>query len=83
MTFTRKIAKEIADISFSYVLDCIRGFSDTGYDLGETGEDFEQNFEEDLESKGIKPSFSKVKMCKEEFDKKIKRLNDYLQKKYY
>ena len=45
----QKIAKQIAATSFGYVLDCILGYSDTGYAMSTDVSEFEQNFEEDLE----------------------------------
>lgn len=67
--FNRKIAKEIAATSFSYVIDCILGNSDTGYNLDTGKEEFETNFEEDLEEKDIIIT-----------DKRIKIIGDYYEK---
>jgi len=82
-SFTRKKAREIADISFCYLLDCMMGYSDTGYDLSEEASYFEQNFEEDLEKENIPITPYKIKIISEEFDKLKKEFENYVRKKYY
>lgn len=81
--FTRKIAKEIADKSFGYVLDCILGYSDTGYDMNTSTDEFEQNFEEDMQEKGIVITPHRVKVCCEEYNKLTTKFTAWVRKKYY
>ena len=80
--FTKKIAREIAKTSFGYVIDCLKGVSDSGYDLSTDVVEFEQNFEEDLEAKGIKPTTYKVKVCRDYLKKMFEKAEKQLDKIY-
>ena len=80
--FTRKIAKEIAHKSFDHVLDCILGYSDSGYELKSDVEIFEQNFEEDLQEKKIVVTERRIKICKEEYEKLQAKFEQFVRKKY-
>lgn len=79
----QKIAKQVAATSFGYVLDCILGYSDTGYDMGTDVSEFEQNFEEDLEELGIIPTNSKIEKIKKAFVKMQEGFEKQTRKKYY
>jgi len=81
--FTKKIAKEIANTSFGYVLDCLMGYSDSYYDLNTETEVFEQNFEEDIKEKGFVVTDRKIEMCIEEYEKLKKSFEVFIRKKYY
>ena len=81
--FTRKIAKEIAETSFGYVLDCILGYSDTGYDMGTDASEFEQNFEEDLEEKNIVITDLRIKIISEYYEKMRLDFINKVRKKFY
>lgn len=80
--FNKKIAKEIAETSFTYVIDCILGYSDSGYTLGDTGESFEQNFEEDLQERGINRTEGRMKIIVEQYDKMRNKLINSLRTKF-
>ncbi len=81
--FSKEIAKTIADKSFSYVLDCIMGYSDSEYTLRSDAETFEQNFEEDLEALGINVTTYKIKVISAEYDKLVSTLVKQIRKQYY
>lgn len=81
--FNKKIAREIADRSFGHVLDCVLGYSDPDYDLRMEADMFEQNFEEDLEEKGITVTPMKIRVISEEYDKMKAKFEAYVRKKYY
>ncbi len=68
--FTKKLARKIADQSFCYMLDCVMGYSDSGYSLNTFGEEFEQNFEEDLEELGITATSKRLKIIVNYYDKR-------------
>ena len=80
--FNTKVAKEVAQNSLWLVLDSIVGISDSDYTLGTSTETFEQNFEEDLEEKGIKPTERRIKICRLEFEKLIEKIKKPIQKYY-
>ncbi len=82
MKFTKAIAKEIANRSFDDVLDCVLGRQDSDYSLGMTGEDFEQNFEEDLEEKGFVATESRLKAIAREYDKRVAKARHAIEKHY-
>ena len=81
--FTNKIAQEIAKKSFSYTLDCILGYGDREYSLEDDSSTFEQDFEEDLEERGIEPTLLKIKIISKYYDKMVEDCKKYLRKKYY
>jgi len=67
--FTKKIAREIAEMQFSRTLDCLLGRQDPDYNFDSPISKFEQNFTEDLEEKGIVAT-----------PKRIEIINAYYQK---
>ncbi|MBN2747416.1 MAG: hypothetical protein JXR34_11880 [Bacteroidales bacterium] len=81
--FNRTIAKDIAETSFGYVLDCILGYSDTGYDMGTEASEFEQNFEEDLEEKNIVITDKRIKNISELHEKMRFDFISKTRKKFY
>lgn len=81
--FSKKIAKNVAEKSFGYVLDCILGYSDPDYNLGTRAEDFEQNFEEDLEEKNITITDQRIKIIYEYYEKLRLDLTKKIRKKFY
>lgn len=81
--FTKKIAKEIAMTSFGYVLDCVLGYSDSGYTLEWDGEDFEQNFDEDLKELGLTSNERRIAIITKEFDLLKEKFEVYVRRKYY
>lgn len=80
--FTTAIAKEIAKTTFGHVVDCIRGYSDSGYDLRTDIEYFRQNFEEDLEEMGLTITESRIEKISKEYEKMILKLDSYITKYY-
>ena len=72
--FSKKIAREVAEKSFDQMLDCVLERQDPDYSIMRKGEDFEQNFEEDLEEIGINPTFAKIKIISDYYDKKHAKL---------
>ncbi len=81
--FNKKVAKEIAKKSFGYVLDCILDYSDSQYGFNTSADEFEQNFEEDLEERGIVATERRIKIIRLEYEKLQKEFEAYLRKKYY
>lgn len=81
--FNKTIAKRIAETSFGYVLECILGYSDSGYTLGTNAEDFEQNFEEDLEEKNIVITDKRIKIISEYYEKMRRDFVAKAEKKLY
>ncbi len=65
--FTKKIAKEVALISFGYVLDGLLGYGDMNYTMGEEVSVFEQNFTEDLEEMNIIVTPKRIKEVNEQY----------------
>lgn len=80
--FTYMVANHVAQISFDYTLDCILGHSDSDYNLGNTGEEFEQNFEEDLLKLGCVVNERRLRKCAEAYDRIRKKLEKHIQAKY-
>ena len=80
--FNAKVAKEIAEISFGHVLDCILGYC-SGYDLGDESSEFEQNFEEALLERGIPATEGRIKKVSIQFDKMRNSFIEKIRKKYY
>lgn len=70
--FNQKIAKEIAQKQLDHTLDCVLGVTDPDYHLSDDISEYEQNFEEDLQEKGINPTPVKI----EEINKHYKRMVD-------
>lgn len=66
--WSKKLAREIARTSFGYVLDCLKGVSDTGYTMSTTADDFQTNFEEDIEGLGFAVTSLKMDMIEAEYD---------------
>ncbi len=81
--FSTAIANKIALRSFGLVLDCVLGYSDTGYELCAVGADFEQNYEEDLEQMGITPTAKRIAKCSDCFDNLIQGFIKMVRAKYY
>ncbi len=81
--FTKKIAKEIAARSFGHTLDCVLGYADSGYGLGDDVSNFEQNFEEDLEEKNIQITPYRLKVCCECYTDMVHKFELMVRKKYY
>lgn len=81
--FNKTIAKEIAATSFGYVLDCILGYSDSGYDMSNEATEFEQNFEEDLEEKNIVITDKRIKIISEYYEKMRLDFIAKTRKKFY
>ena len=77
---TKKIAKDIALTSFDYVTDCLLGVSDSEYNLGTDVSEFEANFEEDLEEKGINPTAGKIKLIMKYFEIERAKLKKVINK---
>ena len=81
--FNRTIAKDIAETSFGYVLDCILGYSDADYHMGTKASEFEQNFEEDLEEKNIVITDKRIKLIAEYYEKMRLDFISKTRKKFY
>ncbi len=81
--FTVKIAKQVAERSFYYVIDNILGRQDFHYPLETTPTDeFEQNFTEDLEELNITATPKRVEVIKAEYEKMRDRAIKHIVKLY-
>lgn len=83
MILTHKLVKEIAKQSFGHVLDCVLGYSDALYTMENTGEDFIQNFEEDLQESGLSPTEKRLEKIVKEYDNMRNKFINDVRKKYY
>lgn len=84
LKFSQKIARQVAEKSFGHVTDCILGYADSGYDLQSySGEDFEQNFEEDLREMGLVSNERRIRICAKQFDKLKDGFEKYIRRRYY
>lgn len=76
--FNQKVAKEIAQKQLDHTLDCVLGNTDPDYHLSDDISEYEQNFEEDLQEKGINPTTVKIEAINKQYqrmvDKAIKSL---------
>jgi hypothetical protein len=79
--FTKKIARKIANNSLVYVLDCLLGYDDSGYNLSSEGHQFETNFTEDLEALDITATPKRVEIITQIFDTEIDKVHEYIRKK--
>ena len=81
--FNRTIAKDIAETSFGYVLDCILGYSDNGYDMSTKVSEFEQNFEEDMKEQNIVITDKRIKIISDYYEKMRLDFIEKTRKKFY
>lgn len=81
--FNQKTAKEIALTSFGYVIDCIMGNGDMGYDLGTLTSEFEQNFTEDLEERSLIVTDHRISVINQEYDKLCSKMQNRIWRTYY
>ncbi len=81
--FNKTIAKDIAETNFGYVLDCILGYSDDGYDIGTEASELEQNFEESLDEKNIAITDKRIKIISEYYEKMRLDFIAKTRKKFY
>ncbi|HXR84302.1 MAG TPA: hypothetical protein VN722_08340 [Hanamia sp.] len=76
--FNQKIANEIAQKQLDHTIDCVIGATDPDYHLSDDIGEYEQNFEEDLQEKGIHPTPVKIEAINKQYqrlvDKAIKSL---------
>lgn len=71
--FNQKIAKEIAQRQIDQTIDCVLGVTDPDYSLHDEIHVFEQNFEEDLQEKGINPTSSKIASITKHYEKMVSK----------
>lgn len=81
--FNNTIAKKIAQKNFDLVIDCLCGYSDTGYNLYTEAEEFEQNFEESLEEMNITVTDKRIEIISNHYNKFINKLRRYIEKTFY
>jgi hypothetical protein len=77
--FTKEIAKEIANNSLVFMLDCILGHDDSGYDLYSNVEEFEDNFTEELEELGIKVTKARLSTISKIYEKEATKIRKYVE----
>lgn len=80
--FSNKIAREIAEKQFDQTLDCMRGVTDPDYGLDDELYEFEQNFEEDLQERGVNTTPARVEKIKEIYGKMAEKARAKLDKVY-
>jgi len=79
MRFTKKIARKVIQKQIDHTIDSVIGITDPDYNLGMEGNEFEQNFTEDMEELNIVVTEKRMKICFEEYDKIRMRAIKYLQ----
>lgn len=65
--FTNKIAKQIAQNQFNWTIGCVIGTDDPDCNLYEDVNNFEQNFEENLEEMNINPTPKRLELIKKHY----------------
>lgn len=80
--FNNKVAKEIASISFGYVVDSMLGISDPDYTLGTEKDEFQDNFAEDLEFKNLIVTERRVEIIGEFYEAMRYKMYVQMIKKY-
>ena len=78
--FNQKIAKEIAQKQLDHTLDCVLGNTDLDYHLSDDLSEYEQNFEEDLQERGINPTPVKIEAIKKQYQRMIDKAVKSLRK---
>jgi len=78
--FNQKIAKEIAQKQLDHVIDCVLGITDPDYHLSDGISEYEQNFEEDLQERGINPTSSKIEAINKQYERLHDKVTKFLRK---
>jgi hypothetical protein len=81
-TFTNKKAKDIAFKNFGHTLDCVLGYSDSGYSIKDEADSFDQNFEEDITELGVTPTDGRIKMVRDYYKKMVSDFEKFVRNKY-
>jgi len=80
--FTKKIANQAAQRHLNWVIGCITGTDDPGYDLLSEYSDIEQELQENLEYFGVESSACRLQAVWDSYVKKrdrvIKALNKFI-----
>ena len=80
--FTKKIAREIAEQQFGWTLNCILGYQDPDFDLETDIDEFEQNFTEDLEEKGIIVTPKRIEVINNYYQKLVDNAKKVIERLY-
>lgn len=78
--FNQKIAKEIAQKQLDHTIDCLLGNTEPDYHLSDDIAEYEQNFEEDLQEKGINPTPLKIENINKHYNRMIDKVTKALKK---
>lgn len=78
--FNQKIAKEIAQKQLDHTIDCVLGVTDPDYNFSDDVDYYEQNFEEDLQEKGINPTPVKIEAINKHYKRMVDKAVRYLRK---
>ncbi|MES2428269.1 MAG: hypothetical protein V4560_14915 [Bacteroidota bacterium] len=78
--FNQKIAKEIAQKQIDHTLDCVLGVTDPDYHLSDPISEYEQNFEEYLQEKGINTTPVKIEAINKQYQRMVNRAISSLKK---
>lgn len=78
--FNQKIAKEIAQRQLDHTIDCVLGNTDPDYFLSDDVSEYEQNFEEYLQEKGINPTPVKIEAINRQYQRMVDKAVKLLKK---
>lgn len=78
--FTQKIAKQLAQKQFNWMIGCLLGTDDPDYSLTTPIEEIEQNLEEGLKEIGINPTTKRVADISRHYSAMTEKVIRYLEK---
>ena len=78
--FNKSIAKEIAQKQLDHTIDCVIGVTDDDYHLSDDLDIYEQNFEKDLQGRGINPTSVKIIEINKQYKRMVDKAVNYLKK---
>lgn len=76
--FNQTIAREIAQKQLDHTIDCVLGVTDPDYHLSDEVSEYEQNFEEDLQDRGINPTSVKIESINKQYERMVNKITSFL-----
>ena len=80
--FNKTIANQIANITLDSLIFDLLESHDNDFSLAKSGEDYLQDFEEDLIKMGFKVTEGRLKSICDSYDKKLEKLKSSIKKHY-